>query len=562
MQAVETLLPAKTSGTEDAFSGAHGGFHGSSNKGDDFDSVMSATLGGQSSRLPGKLPSNQQHASKGVSSTVAQARSRDENKDGKGAEGIRGKSDTDKKDNSQQAGSGSSVLVQGDKQADPNVPLVTANVIEQPPVFLSLPLMLSGVLPEPVNVSSVGKKTDTTEITATTGEADASLALAHPLSKRDAWTASTAASTFGGFLQLPSLDKAENAQGSITQAGKTAGSSDLSPVPADGSKTGLPAEKSTALQAPAPPSESHNSRQDAVKAPLPEFQAQPAQSASSGLQPSQAPVVLDNSIPVSADIEGEKQSPLLDKLVGAGFKAGNNAGTGVATIGSLMTNPQKMNKVAGQDVKVLPVGENSQSGEHNLPPHLLVSPVRATENRSADLNFSFSNGNGSQAPVAEHATALNVVDLPSLADARMRALDRTHDMMALHTMRLVESKSDTLSVIIKPAAGTELSLELRQDQNGVKAHATLMRGDHQFLSQHWSELQQRLEQKGIKLAPLGGETNFSANDNSQFRQQTSQEEAAQQASAFAEFAATTQAVQTGGATARVATVHDGWESWA
>jgi hypothetical protein len=94
----------------------------------------------------------------------------------------------------------------------------------------------------------------------------------------------------------------------------------------------------------------------------------------------------------------------------------------------------------------------------------------------------------------------------------------------------------------------------------VEAQATLTRGDHQFLNQHWPELQQRLELRGIKLSPLGGETNFSANDNGNFqRQQASNEEMAQQASAFAEFASVG---SIGGATARLAPVHDGWESWA
>jgi hypothetical protein len=115
-------------------------------------------------------------------------------------------------------------------------------------------------------------------------------------------------------------------------------------------------------------------------------------------------------------------------------------------------------------------------------------------------------------------------------------------------------------VVIKPSVGTELSLELRHRNGGVEAQATLTRGDHQFLNQHWPELQQRLEQRGIKLAPLDGAANFLANDNGNFSQhQTSREEAAQQAAAFAEFASIGSA---GGATARLAPVHDGWESWA
>jgi hypothetical protein len=221
-----------------------------------------------------------------------------------------------------------------------------------------------------------------------------------------------------------------------------------------------------------------------------------------------------------------------------------------------MKNSQNLNKVAGLDVKVLPVGETEASPENNLPPNLLLTPVRAADNQGADLNSAFSNGN---APVAENAPVLNAVDLPSLAEARLRALDRAHDMMALHSMRLVESNSDSLSVVIKPAVGTELSLELKQRNGGVEAQATLTRGDHQFLSQHWPELQQRLELRGIKLAPLGGEANFPAGDNGNFqRQQAAREDAAQQASAFAEFASLG---NVGGATARLA-VHDGWESWA
>jgi hypothetical protein len=241
--------------------------------------------------------------------------------------------------------------------------------------------------------------------------------------------------------------------------------------------------------------------------------------------------------------------------------AAENNGTGVATMALSMKNSENTIKVAGPDAKVLPVGENGDAKEKNLPTQIIVAPVRGTENQGADLNFTFSGNSNHAIPVPE-TPALNAADLPSLTDARFRALDRTHDMMALHTMRLVESKSDTLSVIIKPGVGTELSLELRQHADGVEAQATLIRGDHQFLSQNWRDLQQRLEQRGIKLAPLGGEADFAAPGNSQFQQeqeQPSQEEAAQQASAFAEFAA---AGPVGGATARMATVHDGWESWA
>ena len=221
-----------------------------------------------------------------------------------------------------------------------------------------------------------------------------------------------------------------------------------------------------------------------------------------------------------------------------------------------MKNPQKANKVAGPDAKVLPVGEIKEALEKILPP---TTPVaRVADN--GHLNSGFPLLNGSDHPaLAEKAEAFNVLDLPSLTDLRMRAVERAHDMISLHAMRLVESKSDTLSVVIKPAIGTELSLELRQHRNEVEARATVTRGDAQFLGQHWAELQQRLEQRGIKLAALAAGADFSPNGHGDFqRQHASAEEIAQHASAFAEFAAIE---NNGGATARLS-AYDGWESWA
>ena len=233
-------------------------------------------------------------------------------------------------------------------------------------------------------------------------------------------------------------------------------------------------------------------------------------------------------------------------------------GTGVAFNDSPMKNPKEENKVAGPAVKVLPVDDQTGASEKNLPPQMLVTSPHGTNDQGGNLNHGFGGGSDASS-VENHARISNTFDLPTLADARMRALDRAHDMMALHSMRLVESKLDMLSVVIKPAVGVELSLDLHQNGGGVDAEATLLRGDHQFLNQHWSELQQRLEERGIKLAALNYDTGSPANDGGQHQpQQPSQEEAAQQASAFAEFAA----AQQGGATARLATAHDGWEFWA
>lgn len=254
--------------------------------------------------------------------------------------------------------------------------------------------------------------------------------------------------------------------------------------------------------------------------------------------------------------EGATPQAISSSLLVANAVAGT--GTGVANIPLPMKNPPNANKLAGMDVKDLPVAQAGEATEKNLPTQLIVKPVRAADNGGTDFNSAFSSPGGNSS-VMDGSVSLNALDLPSLPEARMRALDRTHDMVALHTMRLVESKSTELSVVIKPSIGTELSLQLRQHDGGVEVQATLLRGDHQFLSEHWADLQDRLEHRGIKLAPLVGDNGVSWDNQSGSRQQSaSDEEAAQRASAFAEFAAVG---QTGGATARLA-VHDGWESWA
>jgi len=263
-----------------------------------------------------------------------------------------------------------------------------------------------------------------------------------------------------------------------------------------------------------------------------------------------APVGTNDNLQTALPVNGKLGDP------------SRNDGTGVAITASSMKNSDKTNKVAGLDVQVLPGGTNGTARETVLPVHATVTAVRSSEKQNSDLNLPIPTANPA---ITDNLETANTVALPSLTDARMRDVERTHDLVSIHALRMVESKSDSLQVVIKPGAGTELSLELRHRNGNIEAEAILQRGDYQLMNQHWPELQQKLEQRGIKLAPLGSETNFTATGNNNgtgnfSRQQSSREEAAQQASAFAEF---TVAMNRGGATARLApAIAGGWESWA
>ncbi|MEY4916821.1 MAG: hypothetical protein RL616_734 [Verrucomicrobiota bacterium] len=259
--------------------------------------------------------------------------------------------------------------------------------------------------------------------------------------------------------------------------------------------------------------------------------------------------------------DAEKSGATTDNAVLGKFSsvAPENTGTGVATDAGVMKKTVKANEVAGLDVQVLPVGKAGAEHGTVSQSHTAMALLRTVEIVNQDFNPSLPMV-GATNPVTTEAAS--VVALPSLGDAHLRTMERTAEMMSLHSVRLAKSDAESMSVVIRPGAGTELSLELRQRDGTVEAHAVLSRGDFQMLNQYWPELQAKLEQRGIKLAPLGGEENFTAADNGNFsrQQQPSREETAQQAAAFAEF--TVAMNRGGGATARLATTVGGNEWWA
>jgi hypothetical protein len=440
----------------------------------------------------------------------------------------------------------------------PVTPEVTAA-----PVLVSLPLYLSGsFFDAPVAGSTPSSKRppEDSKLAAIGPATDLSARAEHPAS-----TARTASAPSAPGLPPPELPATLNRKLSPATAELSATSADM---PAKDSATALPTGKTPPEKTTQTPEPATNRAGDAVD----NSSGASAALAAPAVRAAAAPTVTPATAPAITPADAPNVTPALglvpDKTIpaqalslepGAGAPAATGSdGTGVASMTLPMKNPQKAIKVAGLDVKDLPPSAEGNVDEKILP-QLVVTPVRAADNGGADLNFSFGGGQ-SEPHALENAPVLNVLDLPSLADARVRTLERVQDMIGMHSMRLIESRSDVLSVVIKPSVGTELSLELHHAPDGIEARATLTQGDHEFLSKHWPDLQQRLEQRGIKLGSLDGDSSFSSGGSGQFhRQQAAEEEAAQRASAFAEFAA---AGSTGGASARAAVIHEGWESWA
>jgi hypothetical protein len=212
------------------------------------------------------------------------------------------------------------------------------------------------------------------------------------------------------------------------------------------------------------------------------------------------------------------QNPAAESAAQAPVKS---HGTPVARQDVPMKKAEQTNKVAGQAEKVLPGSAVSAAPEKVLPVRGLSvpAPVRSErlEANAANLAVVPERAAGGALPPDEAVAVSNV------SDRGAQALDRTHELVSLHALRLVDAKADLLQVVLKPGAGTQLSLELRQRGGSIEAQAVLQSGDFAHLKQHWPELQQRLELRGIKLAPLAGEGNFAAGSGSQgFQNQRNQ----------------------------------------
>ncbi len=240
------------------------------------------------------------------------------------------------------------------------------------------------------------------------------------------------------------------------------------------------------------------------------------------------------------------------------LRAAEQHGTAVAKLYSSMNKVEKTTKVADSTKKVLPVDGDLAAKENILPtPFTVHGDATGALGSSGKENISLDAMSGA-----------NGLATSALNEIRNRAADRTHDMVALHAIRLGETKSDSLHVVIKPGAGLQLSLDLQQRADDIDARVNLERGDFAPLNQHWPELQHRLEERGIRLAPLTGSENSTVgSDGSAFQQSHDAQKKfnrqdSDESSAFAGFALAQSILQPLTPSTVLAASGRGWETWA
>jgi hypothetical protein len=76
------------------------------------------------------------------------------------------------------------------------------------------------------------------------------------------------------------------------------------------------------------------------------------------------------------------------------------------------------------------------------------------------------------------------------------------ELISDHALRLRQVGGEQLSVVMQPDPRTRLRLELTFDGSVVEARAAMEQGDFGLLCACWPELQSRLLEQGVRIAPL------------------------------------------------------------
>lgn len=157
------------------------------------------------------------------------------------------------------------------------------------------------------------------------------------------------------------------------------------------------------------------------------------------------------------------------------------------------------------------------------------------------------------------STILPTLPLTSLT----RAVDRVEDLITTQALRLRTSGEESLQVILNPGAGLRISLDVRQQAGGIEVSASLQHGDFQFLNRHWSDLQQQLEARGIRLGPLTSEhTAQFGSDANNFHHRPPAKPADELAPVMKSRGLTLEGVVAVASVPRAAGKVNQWESWA
>jgi hypothetical protein len=244
------------------------------------------------------------------------------------------------------------------------------------------------------------------------------------------------------------------------------------------------------------------------------------------------------------------------------------AGTGAAKQGvgmeSTMTSEREKVAADGSDtvLEVLPQVATTASGRDG-------SSVDLSTRTSVAMEWQV--GRSTSAVERSGSDSLDAKSIDGTA-----TVERISSLMVRESALVKKHGSDSMAVVLRPDAETELFVHLSLRDGQIEATVRLERGDAQHLGALWSQLQESLAQHKVRLAPLqdapSGQSNFnqspgsgmSGGQNGMREETRPEKQFMDERSAPAASQSTAPHVRGlgGSRSRRITTSRPGWETWA
>lgn len=195
-------------------------------------------------------------------------------------------------------------------------------------------------------------------------------------------------------------------------------------------------------------------------------------------------------------------------------------GTGAAEHAPVMTKtlPEAVeaNQIAARDEQELPgarwtagsgsrrVGSTGSRGGVGTVEESELRGPRSNGSVPTNLGPAFSVGALEGVGSLRDREQVRDVELPGGGMGRSVVTDHLILGISRHAVELREMKADSMAVVLRPDAHTEIFLKLKNQDGLVEVQARFERGDFNLLSSQWGQLQQSLGSQGVRLGALGG----------------------------------------------------------
>jgi flagellar hook-length control protein FliK len=187
--------------------------------------------------------------------------------------------------------------------------------------------------------------------------------------------------------------------------------------------------------------------------------------------------------------------------------AGAVDGTAAAKEQLPMKIADEMEESAEPAVKNLPGAERGLE----VPAARVISRVEETRAARRDFQIDPAVSQFSATNTLSSGAATSTASTTSASD--VPAVERVARAVMEGVAQLRHTGNESVTVVLKPDAGTELLLRVEMRDGALSAQLHFERGDRGALDQHLDELQRRLAEQGVRLsrtedAGMSGDAQF------------------------------------------------------